>query len=268
MDLRQFSNTGNGFGQGAYDRALAAGYKPSQIKQALSGSGLTIGEKVGKKLTGNTDLYKHRGGGGQLGMGTYNNARASGMTNAQIRASAASSGLRIGDLAAQQLNVNPGKTYLGIAPGVQGSFKGNSGNSYRSRPTLIPRGYGMGEGKFGTADGFSPTMYIAGGTSDYENLNFTFNTDKFNAENAGGGYSDPTFNQVNAGMPGGYGGGLGSPSQTAPGQSVGVNPTNNTTAVGKGNDLKIGTNKKKGSGSTAFKRSSSTPDRTNTSLSI
>ena len=275
VNLKQYSNTGTGFGQGAYDRAIAAGLKPSQIKQALPGSGLRIGGAVGKTLGGNTSLYEHRGGGGQLGMGTYNKARAAGMTNEQIRSAAASSGLTIGGEAAKALNVNQGKTYLGIAPGKPASYKGNSGNLYPARPQLAPRGFGLNDPNLSSDLGYSPTFYSYGGTNDYDAMNTIFNqpAGTFNASNAGGGYSDPQFNEVNAQLPAQYSNAMRSQSVTvnpspAPVAVNQANPTNETTKVGTNNNLKIGTKSKKGSGSSAFKRASQGVDRANTSLTI
>lgn len=196
INLAQFSSTGSGFGQGAYDRARAAGLSDAQIRSALPSSGLTIGTAVGSQLGGSTDLYAHRGTASTgFGMEAYNRAINSGMTPEQIRSSLASSGLRIGDLAAQALNVNPGMTYLGYSPYVQASYRGNSGINYAARPQLAPRGYGM-DGRFSSNLGYSPTLYIAGGTSDAAGLSAVFNTN-FTPMEAGGGYSDPYFHVVN-----------------------------------------------------------------------
>ena len=197
INLQQFSGgDGRGFGQGAYDRARAAGLSDAQIRSALPSSGLKIGETIGSQLGGNTNLYNYRNPeSGGFGITSYNNAIASGMTPEQIRSSLASSGLRIGDLAAQALNVNPGMTYLGYSPNVQTSFSGNSGTNYPARPQLAPRGYGM-DGRFSSNLGYSPTLYISGGANDYQGLGAVFNAN-FSADQAGGGYSDPYFHQVN-----------------------------------------------------------------------
>tara|TARA_B100000085_G_scaffold128999_1_gene117426 strand:+ start:204 stop:1097 length:894 start_codon:yes stop_codon:yes gene_type:complete len=211
VNLGQFTTTG-GFGQGAYDRARAAGYSDAQIKQSLPSSGLKIGERVGQTLGGNTSLYQYRGEGKGLGMGTLQRAQAAGMSNAQIRSAAASSGMRIGELAAQALNVNPGMTYLGLAPGIQASYEGNVAGPYPARPNLAPAGYGM-DGRFGSSEGYSPTLYISGGENDYDAMNFIFGTDYQGGPDIGGGYSDPYFNIVNAG--GAY---------TSGGMPFGMNP--------------------------------------------
>lgn len=195
INLAQFSKSGTGFGQGAYNRARAAGLSDAQIRAALPSAGLTIGSAVGQSLGGSTNLYQHRGAGGQFGMGSYNNAIAAGMTPEQIRSSLASSGLRIGDAAAQALNVNPGMTYLGYSPNVRQSFAGNSGLQYPARPQLAPRGYGM-DGRFSSNLGYSPTLYISGGENDASGLNFVFGTN-FDSTQAGGGYYDPNFHRVN-----------------------------------------------------------------------
>jgi len=195
INLAQFSKSG-GFGQGAYAAAKAQGYTDAQIKAALPSSGLTIGAKVGSALGGNTDLYQYRGGGGQFGLSSYNNAIAAGMTPGQIRSSLAASGLRIGDKAAEALNVNQGMTYLGYSPYVKQSFAGNSGIQYPARPQLAPRGYGM-DGRFSSDQGYSPTLYISGGGNDYGALNAVFGTNYEGGPNIGGGYYDPDFGRVN-----------------------------------------------------------------------
>jgi hypothetical protein len=201
INLAQFSKSGTGFGQGAYNRARAAGLSDAQIKAALPSAGLTIGSSVGQSLGGSTNLYQHRGGGGQFGLTSYNNAIAAGLTPGQIRSSLAASGLRIGDKAAQALNVNQGMTYLGYSPGTQASFKGNSGLEYPARPILAPRGYGLNNSTFSSDRGYSPTFYVSGGTNDFDAVNFLFGTNYQGGPNVGTGYSDPTFNEVNAGTP-------------------------------------------------------------------
>jgi hypothetical protein len=127
-------------------------------------------------------------------MGSLAKAQAAGMTNAEIRSSLAASGLQIGDQAAQALNVNPGKTFLGYAPGVQTEHKTYLGNTYSARPQLAPRGYGM-DGRFSSDQGYSPTLYISGGANDHAALNYVFGTDYDGGPNIGGGYYDPDFHQ-------------------------------------------------------------------------
>lgn len=194
----------NGFGGAALQRARAGGLSDNQIRAALSGAGLTIGQDVGQALGADTSLYGYRGSSGQFGASSLAAAQAAGMSNAQIRSSLAMSGLQIGDQAAQALNVNPGKTYLGYAPGVQTEFQGNSGTMYGARPQLAPRGYGM-DGRFSSNLGYSPTLYIAGGENDYDALNYVFGTNYDGGPDIGGGYSDPDFNRVNAVMPQNFG---------------------------------------------------------------
>lgn len=204
----------NGFGGAALQRARAGGLSDNQIRAALSGAGLTIGQDVGQALGADTSLYGFRGGSGQFGASSLAAAQAAGMSNAQIRSSLAMSGLQIGDQAAQALNVNPGKTYLGYAPGVQTEFQGNSGAMYGARPQLAPRGYGM-DGRFSSNQGYSPTLYIAGGENDHNALNFVFGTNYDGGPDIGGGYSDPDFHRLNYVPPandpfrpfGGYGAG-------------------------------------------------------------
>ena len=210
-NMSQFSNpdwgSGRGFGRGAYDRARAAGYSDFDIKKGLPTSGLEISPTIAKMLGANTDLYQYRGSGKQFGMGTLNNARNAGLTDAEIRRSLASSGLQISPDAARSINVNPGYTYLGRAANVRSGFRGNSGRMYESRPQLAPAGYGLDKSKGyanpdGIAAGFAPTFYIAGGMNDYDAANYIFRTNALNASNTGGGYSDPTFHLDNAGFVG------------------------------------------------------------------
>ena len=198
VDLSPFMThpTWEGFGINSLAAANAAGISNAQIKEALSGAGITIGEKAGAALGANTELYKYQNKGG-FGANSLAAAQAAGMTNNEIRGLLASSGLRIGDKAAATLNVNPGRTYLGIAPGVAGSHAGNSGNSYGARPNLAPAGYGFGMG-MGDAQGYSPTLYISGGTSSYEPMNFIFGTDYQGGPDIGDGYRDPNFHIDNA----------------------------------------------------------------------
>lgn len=226
INLAQFSKSGTGFGQGAY-AAARQHYSDAQIRSALPSSGLRIGQVVGQTLGGDTGLYQHRGGQGQFGMGTLAKAQAAGMTNAQIRSSLAMSGLRIGDKAAQALNVNPGKTFLGYAPGVQQSFMGNSGGGYPSRPQLAARGYGMNDGTYFADKGYSPTFYIAGGANDHNAHNFLFGTDYDGGPDIGGGYSDPDFHRVNY-VPPGH-----DPGRPFGGWPGGINPNQMTSSFNK-----------------------------------
>jgi len=202
INLAQFSSTDpryqGGFGQGAYDRARAAGLTDAQIRAALPSSGLKIGTTIANQLGGSTSLYNYRNQaiGGGFGIDSYNRAIAAGMTPHNIRQSLASSGLRIGDKAAEALNINPGMTYLGYSPHVQQSFAGNSGNQYASRPILAPRGYGLNNPTFSSDQGYSPTFYIAGGANDYDAINFLFGTDYQGGPNVGTGYYDPNFHSV------------------------------------------------------------------------
>lgn len=197
INLAQFSKSGTGFGQGAY-AAARQHYSDAQIRAALPSSGLKIGQVVGKTLGGDTSLYKHRGSGGQLGMGTLQQAQAAGMTNAEIRTAAAMSGMTIGAKAAAALNVNPGMTYLGYSPHLQQTeYAGNSGVMYGVRPQLAPAGYGLNNRDFSSDRGYSPTFYIAGGANDWEAHNFLFGTDYAGGPDIGGGYSDPDFHRIN-----------------------------------------------------------------------
>ena len=267
-DISSFSHPewmdGKGFGIHSYNKALAAGYTQQGIKDAMRGRGLFISEKAGNAMGADTTLYKHRGAGGQFGEGTLRNARAAGMTDAQIRSSLASSGLTIGDPAAKLLNVNAGYTYFGQSGNVKntGSY-GNSGRFYKNRAQLAPRGYGLDPSKGyapvgQNALGYSPTFYTAGGTNDYDSMNTIFNQapGTFNASNAGGGYSDPTFNEDNAMMIGGFGGG----GFGAYGGSAGSTPVTAKASAASpvgNNNLKIGNKKTSNtlqSGSSSFSR--------------
>ena len=198
VDLSPFMThpTWEGFGINSLARANAAGISNAQVKEALAGAGITIGDKAGAALGANTELYKYQNKGG-FGANSLAAAQASGLSNNQIRSMIASSGLRIGEKAAATLNVNPGRTYLGYAPGVAGSNAGNSGTQYAARPNLAPAGYGFNMG-LGDAQGYSPTLYISGGTSSYEPMNFIFGTDYQGGPDIGDGYRDPNFNIDNA----------------------------------------------------------------------
>lgn len=197
INLAQFSKSGTGFGQGAYEAARQH-YTDAQIRAALPSSGLQIGQAVGQTLGGDTSLYQHRGAGGGLGMGTLAKAQAAGMTNAEIRSAAAMSGLTIGPKAAAALNVNPGMTYLGYSPNLkQTEYQGNAGGMYGLRPQLAPAGYGLTDPTFSGDRGYSPTYYIAGGANDYEAANFLFGTNYQGGPDIGGGYSDPDFHRIN-----------------------------------------------------------------------
>lgn len=198
INLAQFSGSGGGFGQGAYNRAKAAGFSDAQIKAALPSAGLKIGSAVSQSLGGDTQLYRHRGKAGQFGLTSYQNAIAAGMTHHNIRQSLAASGLRIGDKAAQALNINEGMTYLGSNPNLrrQSSF-GASGIEYPARAVLAPRGYGLNNPAFSSDKGYSPTVYISGGSNDYDTLNFLFGTDYQGGPDIGTGYYDPEFHKVN-----------------------------------------------------------------------
>ena len=270
MSLAQYSNNPGGFGLTALSNARAAGLTDAQIRKQLSSSGLTIGGGAAGQLGADTDLYQYRGSGGQFGLDSYNNARAAGLNNGQIRSSLAMSGLQIGDKAGEQLNVDGGYTYMGYAPGVrnQTSYAGNSGKMYDLRPLLAPRG-AVTDGSQSQRLGYSPTVYAAGGTDDNSLLNTIFQTNQ-NAQQIGGGYSDPDFHRVNAGAP------KGMENYMAPGQSgqgsvnagagKNVNVKTGNLTVGdrtSNSTMKIGDKKKDttASGSSAFKR-------TNTSLSV
>ena len=273
MSLAQYSNGTGGFGLAAVERARAGGMSDDQIRASLSGAGLSIGAAAGQALGANTDLYQFRGGGGGGGFGAaaVQRAQASGLSNAQIRSSLAMSGLQIGDKAGQALNVNAGKTFLGYAPGKGGSFDGNNGKSYGGRPQLAPRGYGM-DGRFSSDQGYSPTLYVAGGENDYDAMNYVFGTDYKGGPDIGGGYSDPDFNRSNyvapAGDPdrpfGGYPAGQGPSANVGAGKNVNVKSGSTTVKDRTSNStMKIGTKKADttSSGSSAFKR-------TNTSLTV
>tara|TARA_R110002012_G_C11464860_1_gene593277 strand:- start:9 stop:815 length:807 start_codon:yes stop_codon:yes gene_type:complete len=268
MSLAQYSNNTGGFGLAALNRARAGGMTDAQIRAGLSGAGLTIGGQASQALGGDSSLYQFRGtgGGGGFGAAAVERARASGLTDGQIRSSLAMSGMQIGDQAGQMLNVNAGKTYLGYSPHVEQEFRGNNGSMYPARPQLAPRGYGM-DGRFSSDQGYSPTLYTAGGTNDHNSLNSVFNINQ-GAGQIGGGYSDPTFHEDNyvdiSGYPGqaNYQG----PTSKNAGAGKNVNVKSGSTTVtdrGGNSTMKIGTKKADttASGSSAFKR-------TNTSLTV
>ncbi len=65
--ISQFSSDGRGFGQGAYDRARAAGYSDDRIRSELSRSGLTAGSQVAGRL----GISGGGGGGGSMASQGY-----------------------------------------------------------------------------------------------------------------------------------------------------------------------------------------------------
>lgn len=202
VDLNQFIDPNDwmagGFGMKAIERANKAGVSDAQIRAALSQTpGLTIGTGAGNYLGADTSLYGFQNQGG-FGANSYAAARGAGYSDADIRSSLASSGLHIYDGAAQPLNVNPGNTYVGLAPKVIPQFMGNSGYMYDSRPQLAPRGFGLNNPTFSSQKGYSPTFYIAGGTDDAHAYDFLFGGDYGAGGGVGGGYSDPGFHEMNA----------------------------------------------------------------------
>jgi hypothetical protein len=79
--LLQFSNDGTGFGQGAYDRAKSAGWTDDQIRSALPGSGLTVGNKVAGALgMSSSAASAFSGGGGASLAGSLVNSGLQGLT--------------------------------------------------------------------------------------------------------------------------------------------------------------------------------------------
>lgn len=204
MSLLNYNKGRSGFGLNALTQARDAGLSDRQIQRQAAQLGLQIGPAAALELGANPTMHAYtQPGSFGFGAGALAAAQEAGMTNAQIRSNLADSGLTIGDKAAQILNVNPGRTYAGYAPGVQNqtSYAGNSGTMYPLRPQLAPRGYGM-DGRFSSNLGYSPTLYIAGGENDYDALNFVFGTDYQGGPDIGGGYSDPDFNRVNYVPPG------------------------------------------------------------------
>tara|TARA_R110002012_G_scaffold112447_1_gene258179 strand:- start:9 stop:833 length:825 start_codon:yes stop_codon:yes gene_type:complete len=274
MSLAQYLNNseyGGGFGLKALERARAGGMSDNDIRSQLSSAGLVIGRGAGDALGADTSLYGYRGAGGQFGQASYQAASAAGLSDAQIRSSLAMSGLQIGDQAGKSLNVNAGKTYLGYSPNTQQSFGGNNGQQYGSRPMLAPRGYGM-DGRFSSDQGYSPTLYVAGGANDYDALNSVFGTNYQGGPDIGGGYSDPDFHKSNYVAPandpdrpfGGYPAGQGPSANVGAGKNVNVKSGSTTVKDRTSNStMKIGTKKADTttSGSSAFKR-------TNTSLTV
>jgi len=195
MSLRDFTNNeeyDNGFGLKALERARPAGLSNADISRQLSGSGLRIGQRAASALGANTDLYQFKRGGteyaGGFGQAALNRARESGLSDGDIRSKLATSGLSIGDRAAQSLNVNGGNTYFGLRPGSAASFGGSGGGSYGARAVLAPRGYGTGEGAY------SPTYNVYGGMNDTDALRGILGAQ---TSNFGGTYSDPNFNRDN-----------------------------------------------------------------------
>ncbi len=230
MSIAQFARGGGGFGLAALDRARATGMSDRQIHQQLAKSGLQIGPAASLSLGANPTMHAFaQPGSSGFGAGALQRAQAAGMTNAEIRSNLADSGLTIGDKAAQVLNVNPGRTFAGYSPFLEKTeYAGNAGGMYGLRPQLAPRGYGLGIGYEGKDPhaipgytsatwGYSPSFYIAGGSSDYEVINQLYGLNYDGGPDIGGGYRDPDFHRINYVPPahdpmrpfGGYGAGGG-----------------------------------------------------------
>lgn len=241
MSILNYNKGRSGFGLTALNKARAAGLSDQQIQRQAAQAGLQLGPAASLSLGANPTMHAFAQPGSYgFGASAVQRAQAAGMTNAQIRSNLADSGLTIGEEAAKILNVNAGRTYAGYAPGVQNqtSYAGNSGGMYPLRPQLAPRGYGLGigyEGKdpnaipgYASAKlGFSPTFYIAGGSSDYEVINQLYGLDYQGGPDIGGGYRDPDFHRVNYVPP------ASDPGRPFGGYPGGINPNQMTSDFNK-----------------------------------
>lgn len=137
LNVRNYAGTGGTFGQGAYDRAIAAGMSDGQIRSQLAGSGLTIGPVMQQRLSApynpaasSLAIQQFAGSGGTFGQGAYDRARAAGLTDPMIQARLANSGLMIGSGIQQRFGIDD----RGLPPGIKGRFAdAGSGAYYNTR---------------------------------------------------------------------------------------------------------------------------------------
>ena len=134
----------------------------------------------------NLSTYSLDGKG--FGLTAYEKARAAGLTDQQIRSSLATSGLKIGEQAADRLNVNPIQTSAGLPSDVKGGFDG-----FKTRGVLLPKGVFLdGRGQVSSSGG-SGVVYATGGSSDAAIAN-TYSKQNM-SEDSWGTYRDPNWDK-------------------------------------------------------------------------
>ena len=201
MNLLSFKGpnapAGRAVGANAIARAMAAGHSRAAIAQAMQsqniGAGHGVREVVGPSVQaynpaqhkGNDNIWefydgtKYSTGWGQAAQAAANQ---SGMSDAQVRSQLASSGLAIGQRAADVLNVNPVQTRKDFPDHVKDSY-----NNYKTRAILTPKGASVGG-----------IVYSAGGYSDADIVN-NYSGNRKHGE--WGTYQDPDWeNYVGAGI--------------------------------------------------------------------
>ena len=108
--MDSFKGVHGGYGKKSWDRAIAAGYNPSQVKTALQQQG-AAGQSIGSGLR--TDrmqgvkgiahgMSKYQGYHGNIGLNSYMKARMDGYTHDQIQQGAQSQGMFLAQRASQQ----------------------------------------------------------------------------------------------------------------------------------------------------------------------
>ncbi len=105
-----FKGVHGGFGKKSWDRAIAAGYNPSQVKTALQqqgqagysiGSGLRTERMQGVKGIAH-GMSRYQGYHGNIGLASYMKAKQDGYTHDEIQSGAASQGMFLAQKAQQQ----------------------------------------------------------------------------------------------------------------------------------------------------------------------
>tara|TARA_B100000902_G_scaffold346889_1_gene353869 strand:- start:432 stop:1082 length:651 start_codon:yes stop_codon:yes gene_type:complete len=101
--MDSFRGPHGGFGQASWRNAAAAGYNPTQIKTAIQqqarnnnasvGEGLRVNYMQGVPGIAANPLSQFQGAHGNFGLTSYNAAKASGLTTAEIGANIGSSGM-------------------------------------------------------------------------------------------------------------------------------------------------------------------------------
>ena len=108
--MDNFKGVHGNFGKKSRDRAIAAGYNPSQVKTALQqqgnagyllGSGLKTDRMHGVKGAAH-GMSRYQGYHGNIGLNSYMKARMDGYTHDQIQQGAQSQGMFLAQRASQQ----------------------------------------------------------------------------------------------------------------------------------------------------------------------
>ena len=109
-----FKGVHGNFGKKSWDRAIAAGYNPSQVKTALQqqgqagyllGAGLKTDRMHGVKGIAH-GMSRYQGYHGNIGLQSYMKARQDGYTHDEIQQGAQSQGMFLAQKAAQQYSMD------------------------------------------------------------------------------------------------------------------------------------------------------------------